>query len=101
MMNYECIGGPYHGKRVDHKGPSFVLMLQPKIPPIGWHTIEELDELLTIDRTTYYLHMFIIDEVPTLCWVYEDLTFEDALGYIRVMGSKAKYAATCGEETGR
>lgn len=92
MMNYECIGGPYHGKRVQQAGTSFVLALQPKMPPIGWHTIEELDELLTIESTTYYLHMFIIDDVPTLCWVYEELAVIDALGYIRVLGSKAKYA---------
>lgn len=92
MKNYECIGGPCHGSRVARDSSTFVTMLQPKIPPVGWHTIEELDELLTPEQVSYYLHTFIIDDCQTACWVFEGLTVADALGYIRVLESKAKYA---------
>lgn len=90
MKNYECIGGPYHGKQIDRPRSyfTFEVVILPK-DKFGWDGLPDMDMRYTTKR--YDLTPFNVDGVDKLFWVFEDLTLEYAVGYVNVMASKEEY----------
>lgn len=88
MKDYyaRCIGGQYHGTWIAFPVPYFAVLV---ILPIQCSTITE--DALTIpevETKIYRYKRFEPAESHTgnthLCWIFEGLTNDDVLGYLRV-----------------
>lgn len=90
MKNYECIGGPYHGQRIDRPNSyyTFQVAILPKTR-WGWDGYPDTDITYTTKR--YDLTPFNVGGEDKLFWIFEDLTLEYAVGYVNVMASKEEY----------
>lgn len=82
-----CIGGPLHGDRSIGNGAEGNMFKVKHLLEVPLR-MDGNGDIQVVTATVIYLkHLFIDDGVEITCWVSSDITNDDAMGFLKVIGS--------------